>query len=314
MRISLPVTLIFSLFTSTVVADDLVISTGSRGGSYFATGENLATVLKEYDYNASVVKSRGSIENIERVANGEATIGFTQLDALAWWMGRHPTPADNKKVKVLGNLFPECVYIAVNKDGPIGDEDDLQSKKGKIAVQKRGSGSAVTWEYMMGLEPGYSESQTLFQGGMQVLAQLANSPDGDINAFMWVSNPVNLDQRYLQTVLNNDQLELIDVDDKDLNDKFEPLDRAIYRFEKPVIAEGFILDSEIETICMDSVVIASVESDDDMLDDVADVLINHRNRLFSSDDKSSSLVTDPAMCEAARWTGPVTSMKLAVLN
>ncbi len=269
-----------SLFAAQTLAENVVITTGGRGGSYFQTGERLAAVLEEYDYETEVQRSRGSVENIERIANNEAAIGFTQLDALAWWMNRNPAPADNKRIKVLGNLFPECVYIAVNKKGPIGDEDDLQSDKGKIAVQKRGSGSAVTWEYMRELEPGYAKSQILFKGGMQLLVQLADNPDGDINAFMWVSNPQNLDQRFLKTVLNNENLELIDVDDKDLNDKFKPLDRAIYRFEEPEVAKGFILDEEVETICMDAVVVASVSADDEMLDDVADILINHRNRLF----------------------------------
>jgi len=270
------------LASAQALAEGVVISTGSRGGSYFKTGQNLATMLQEYDYSANVEKSRGSIENIERVASGEATIGFTQLDALAWWMNRNPSPASSKRFKVIGSLFPECVYIAVNKRGPIGDEDDLQSKRGKIAVQKRGSGSAVTWEYMRELEPGYAKSQTLFQGGMQVLAQLADNPDGDVNAFMWVSDPINLEQRYLQTVLKNDNLELIDVDDKDLNDTFKPLDRAIYHFDAPKVGKGFVFDQNIKTICMDAVVIANAEADDDMLDDIADILINHRNRLLAT--------------------------------
>jgi TRAP-type uncharacterized transport system substrate-binding protein len=263
------------------LAEPVSITTGSRGGSYFGTGEKLAEILKEYDYETSVTKSQGSLENIKRVANGEATLGFTQLDALAWWMNRNPTPADQTKIKVMGNLFTECVYIAVNKNGPIDDEDDLQSDEGKIAVQKRGSGSAVTWEYMRELEPGYAESTVFFQGGMQTLASLANNPNGEINAFMWVSNPENLQQRYLHTVLNSDELTLIDVDDKDLNDSYEPLDRSIYRFEEPKIAKGFILDKEIETICMDAVVIANSNASEDTLDDVADILINHRKRLFT---------------------------------
>ncbi|MCB1754413.1 MAG: hypothetical protein KDJ38_02755 [Gammaproteobacteria bacterium] len=280
---SLTAALLLLCVSTPLLATNVVITTGSRGGSYFATGEKLATILSEYDYTATVEKSRGSIENIERVANGEAAIGFTQLDALAWWMNKNPTPPDGKPFTVLGNLFPECVYIAVNKKGPIDDEDDLQSDKGRIAVQKRGSGSAVTWEYMRMLEPGYAESQTIFQGGMQVLAQLADNPDGEFNAFMWVSDPQNLDQRYLQTVLNNENLKLIDVDDKDLNDKFEPLGRPIYRFEEPDVAKGLIMDQEINTICMDAVVIAGKSADDDMLDDVADILINHRNRLFGKE-------------------------------
>lgn len=272
------IALAVTLASSQVIANEVVISTGSRGGAYHATGEQMAKILTEYDYEAKVEKSKGSVENIDRVANGEAALGFTQLDAVAWWMTRNPTKA--KSFKVLGNLFPECVYIAVNKDGPIGDEGDLQSDKGKIAVQKKGSGAAVTWEYMRELNAGYAKSQTFYKGGMQVLSQLASQPDGDINAFLWVSNPEKLDQRYLNTVLNNDQLELINVNDWDLNDKHEELGRSIYRFEKPEVKKGFLNDQEIKTICMDSVVIASNNADDDMVDDVADILINNRTRLF----------------------------------
>ena len=272
------IALALTLASSHVTAEEVAISTGSRGGSYYATGEQLATILNEYDYKTKVSKSKGSVENISRVANFKMALGFAQLDAVAWWMKRHPTQAKN--FSVLGNLFPECVYIAVNKDGPIDDEGDLQSNEGKIAVQKKGSGSAVTWEYMRELNPGYAKSQTFYKGGMQVLSQLASQPDGEINAFLWVSNPEKLDQRYLKTVLNNDQLELINVNDWDLNDKHEGLGRSIYRFEKPEVQKGFFNDKEIETICMDSVVIAGKAADDDMVDDVVDILVNNRTRLF----------------------------------
>lgn len=261
-----------------VFAQDVVISTGGRGGSYFATGERLAGVLEEYDYTAGAVKSRGSIENIERVATGEATLGFTQLDALAWWLIRNPEQADN--VKVLGNLYPECVYVAVNVDGAIDDEDDLQSSKAKVAVQKRGSGSSVSWAYMQDLEPDFAKGSTYFQGGLQLLNEMASNPDSEVNAFVWVSDPLNLDQRYLKTVLDNDQLELVDIKDWDLNDKHPELGRPIYRFEEPDVAKGLIFDKELNTICMDAVVVGSASADGDMIDDVVDVLTLNRNRLF----------------------------------
>lgn len=272
--------LVLSALTLPVFADDVVISTGSRGGSYFSTGEKLAEILAEYDYPASAVKSKGSIENIERVASGEATLGFTQLDALAWWMNRNPENAD--ALKVLGNLYSECVYVAVNSNGPIDDEGDLQSSAAKVAVQTRGSGSAVSWSYMQDLEPDFAKGTTYFQGGLQLLNQIANNPDGEINAFLWVSDPLNLDQRYLKTVLENDDLKLVDIKDWDLNDKHPELGRAIYRFEEPDVAKGLVFDKELNTICMDAVVIANSTADDTMLDDVVDVLTINRGRLFDN--------------------------------
>lgn len=274
------IALIVSSVSLPVLAEDVVISTGGRGGSYFSTGERLAGILAEYDYPAKSVKSNGSIENVERVASGEATLGFTQLDALAWWMNRNPESAGN--LKVLGNLYTECVYVAVNTDGPISNEGDLQSDNAKVAVQKRGSGSAVSWSYMQDLEPDFAKGNTYFQGGLQLLNELANTPDGEINAFLWVSDPLNLDQRYLKTVLENDNLKLVDITDWDLNDKHPELGRPIYRFEEPDVAKGLVFDKELNTVCMDAVVVANAEADDDMLDDVVDVLTVNRGRLFDN--------------------------------
>ncbi len=277
MKILILVLVIASLATP-VIAQDVVISTGGRGGSYFATGEKLAEVLIEYDYSATAIKSNGSVENIERVATGEATLGFTQLDALAWWINRNPDKAAN--VNVLGNLFPECVYVAVNSNGEIDDEGDLQSNKLNIAVQKRGSGSAVSWSYMQELEPAFANGATFFQGGLQLLNEIANNPNGEINAFLWVSDPQNLEQRYLKTVLGNDDLKLVDVNDWDLNDKHPELGMSIYRFEEPDVAKGLIFDKELNTICMDAVVVGNASADDVMIDDVVDVLTLNRGRLF----------------------------------
>lgn len=275
---TLVTTLLFASVTLPAFAADVVISTGGRGGSYFATGERLAEVLVEYDYEAEAVKSAGSVENIDRVASGEATLGFTQLDALAWWMNRNPEQAGN--LKVLGNLYPECVYIAVNKNSVVTDEGDLQNKNTKIAVQKRGSGSAVSWAYMQELEKDFSNGATHFKGGLQLLNELANNPKGEINAFLWVSDPTNLDQRYLKTVLENDNLDLVDIKDWDLNDEHPELKRSIYRFEEPDVAKGLLFDTELSTICMDAVVVGNADADDDMIDDVVDVLTLNRARLF----------------------------------
>lgn len=260
------------------LAQEVVITTGGRGGSYFATGEKLAEVLIEYEYEASAVKSNGSVENIERVVSGEAALGFTQIDALAWWLTRNPET--ESKIKVLGNLFSECVYVAVNNRGPVDDEKDLKSSKANVAVQKRGSGSAVSWEYIRELEPDFAKSATYYQGGLQLLNEIANNSDSEINAFLWVSNPDNLDQRYLKTVMENERLELLDIEDWDLNDKHPTLGRPIYRFEKPEIAKGLIFDKEIETICMDAIAIGSATADSDVIDDVVDILTLNRARLF----------------------------------
>ena len=48
-------------------------------------------------------------------------------------MNRNPEKAG--EIKVLGNLYSECVYVAVNSKGSVNDEGDLQSSD----AQSRGA-------------------------------------------------------------------------------------------------------------------------------------------------------------------------------
>ena len=74
--------LALAFYGSAAVASDITITTGGKGGSYNTTGEKLAEMLRGFDHTVTVERSAGSVENINRVASGEATLGFTQLDAL----------------------------------------------------------------------------------------------------------------------------------------------------------------------------------------------------------------------------------------
>ena len=182
-------------------------------------------------------------------------------------------------VEVLGPLYQECVYIAANKNGKVQDEDDLQKAGVTIAVGKQGSGSAVTWDYMRKLEPGYKKSAVSFTGGNRALGKLALGGDTGVDAVMWVTKP-NLSHKYISTVINNDNLMFISVNDKDLNDVYKPLGKPIYDFKKIDYAEGFFNDKEFTTICMDAVLAARADADEDLLDSVADMVLNYKSSLL----------------------------------
>ena len=63
-------------------AADVVITTGQQGLTYNAVyGVNLASAMSEYGYSSTVIPSKGSLDNLDKVASGTAQIGFTQADA-----------------------------------------------------------------------------------------------------------------------------------------------------------------------------------------------------------------------------------------
>jgi TRAP transporter TAXI family solute receptor len=262
------------LSTSSLYAYD--ITTGSSSGSYIKIGQNLAKLVE----GGKVLESKGSIENLERLAAGQADIGIVQLDAYAWFSGKSPEKA--AKIEVIGTLYKECIHIAVNKDGKVQNEDDLQKEGATIAIGKQGSGSAVTWDYMMKLEPGYKKSTVVSKGGSRAFAKLLLSDKkgtSGIDAIMWVTRP-NLNDKYLKMVMDNPKLTMIEVDDKDLNDTYKPLGRPIYEFQELPTKDGLFSKGKLEVPCVDAAIVARSDADDALLDKVSDVMVSYKSSLL----------------------------------
>ena len=103
------------LFLSVSHAEDVVITTGGKGLTYNGVyGPNLASALQEYGNSVTVNTSKGSLDNLDKVASGQAQIGFTQADAYMFWRTNHPNEAQN--IDIIGELGQECVFVAVRDD------------------------------------------------------------------------------------------------------------------------------------------------------------------------------------------------------
>lgn len=258
-------------FAGSAMAEGPVITTGSKTGSYIKVGNNLKNMLG----TGEVVTSKGSVENLERLLKGDAQIGLVQMDAFAWYTLKHPEVST--EVEVIGGLYEECAYLAVRKDGKVNDEDDLQSVEGAtIAVGSKGSGTAVTWDYMLKLEPKYKNSRVEFTGGTRAISKLIAN---QVDAVMWVTKP-NLDGKMAKTVLKNKDLDLVGFNDKDLNDKLPATGKPVYQFRKIDTEKGFFNDKEITTACVEAVVVARKDTDEDILESVADALLNYKQTLL----------------------------------
>lgn len=252
-------------------AEGIVISTGSKTGNYFKVGNRLQGIT-----GGQVLTSKGSVENMDNIMTGKANIALVQMDAYAQYMFEHPEAKG--RFEIIGPLYEECVYLAANTKGKVQSEDDLQSSGVTIAVGDQGSGTAVTWDYMRQLEPGYKDAAVSFSGGVRALGKLASKPDGEINAVMWVSAP-DLDGKLAQTVLNNPNLKFLAIDDKDLNDDYATTGQPIYKFKKIKTSHGVFGGDSVETICVDAVLIADSDIDEDVLEQISDIVMNYHATL-----------------------------------
>ncbi|BBE78723.1 TAXI family TRAP transporter solute-binding subunit [Phytobacter diazotrophicus] len=266
--------LLFSSFGAT--AADITITTGQQGLTYNAVyGVNLASALSEYGYKSTVVPSKGSLDNLDKVASGEAQIGFTQADAFQFWRSRHGNEA--QKVDIIGELGDECVFVAVKDGGKVGSESDL--KEGiKIAVGEPASGSYASWQYLQSLEKDYAKVETYAKGGVRSLAKVTT---GEYDAFLWVSAP-DRTNKFLESVNQKGSgLTMISMNGWSVDDKL-PNGKAVYELKKAVTESGWLSDSKVKVPCTKTLVVANTDAGDDMLETASTVLLKNLSRVLGS--------------------------------
>jgi TRAP transporter TAXI family solute receptor len=262
--------IVLLVVTNTALA--VTITTGSKKGNYFKVGYNLSHAIGGKN---TVIPSKGSIENLDRLIKGTAQVGIVQMDAYAYYIEKHPEAIND--IEIIGNLYKECAYLAVRCKGKVKNEDNLQTVKNiKIAVGKKGSGTAVSWNYMLQLEPKYKNAQVMFTGGVRSLGKLASK---QLDAVMWVTAP-KINGKMASTVMKNKELCLVGFNDMDLNDKLESTGKPVYNFNTIDISKGLFNDKEIKTICVDAVIVARSDVDEDILETISDIVLNYKSTLI----------------------------------
>jgi TRAP-type uncharacterized transport system substrate-binding protein len=234
---------------SPVLADDLLITTGREGGSYYGVqGPKLVKFLEGVGLKSNFISSTGSLQNLERVAKNEAQVGIAQADAIKFFQRLNPAIAN--KIEIGGALGEECVFV-VAKDKNILTDDGLQVKTASIAAGAQGDGSRATWDYMGILEERFKNPSVVNVGGAMGLSQV-NA--GTVSAFLFVTNPdpkVLFNHELFNLANNNKNLHFVSVTDWDLNDKL-PNGEAVYNFKTVVTKKGTLFNENVETICMNA--------------------------------------------------------------
>lgn len=117
--------------------------TGSKTGTYYQFGNDIAVTAKGAGLNIAVKESAGSIDNIKRLDSTEnAALGIVQSDVLGY-LSRSDNPDMRPLAGRLRLIFPfynEEVHLFARKD--IQRFADLQGKR--LVVGEQGSGSWLT--------------------------------------------------------------------------------------------------------------------------------------------------------------------------
>ncbi|MFD6973838.1 TAXI family TRAP transporter solute-binding subunit [Streptomyces sp. NPDC059979] len=161
---------------------DLTFSTGARTGVYHRYGQLLEQALGQDmpEMNVRLEPSEGSLENLKRVASGEADFTVATADAVAKYQldGKHR--AD--QLRGVARLYDDYVQLVVPAGSPVQSARDLRGKR--VAIGQPGSGVRLIAERLLmaaGLDPVLDVTPVSI--GIDTMP--AELEAGRIDAFFW---------------------------------------------------------------------------------------------------------------------------------
>ena len=256
--------------------DGLVrIASGRKGGTYRSVySRNLEPLMR--GYKLVYLKSEGSGQNLDLLAEGKADVAFAQADIFA--AKRNASPIRFENIMVIGRIAPECVFLAYKKDGPVASLADLAIRadagEAKVAVGAATSGMAGTWSFMSTLMGGLDEVQVDHTTGTLALNQLAV---GAFDAAGWVTDPDNHDHKMLRALLANDRLALMPLTDAALYAKLAD-GTTIYEPSEVEFGNG-MMKTKLQTVCTSAMMFARKDAGERLIDKLSDVVSLHLDEI-----------------------------------
>lgn len=247
-------------------AEPIVFASGAQSKTFFQIANNIKSISPT---PLDIRTTKGSVENLVRLANNEAGIGLAFADAYYQFKKQNKSATH---LQIIGTAGEGCLYVAANNK--IKSEDDLQKSGINVAIGKKGAGSNSTWEVVGMLDKDYLKPAISYEGDAVAVQKLGQ---GDVDAVLQMQSPsinnqiVTLVNNYNKT--NNGKLQFIDFNDHSLNDKLEN-GKPIYEYKKIEVAEGIITKTKVETVCTPTLVVVNTELvSDETIDALTEMLI-----------------------------------------
>ncbi len=126
---------------------DLTFATGGTAGVYYPLGNEYSRIFQNEVEGLTVnaVETDGSVDNLGRIAKGEAQLAFTQNntahDAVSGSGEFEELGQPLENIGWIGQLYPEAAQVITLEDSGFESIEDLKGKK--IAVGAPGSGTAA---------------------------------------------------------------------------------------------------------------------------------------------------------------------------
>jgi TRAP transporter TAXI family solute receptor len=262
------------------------IGSGASSDSFFMVGGILANAISNPPGSrdcedggscgvpgliAVAQSTRGSVENIEAVADGRLESAISQADVVYWayhGTGLYRDHGAYQQLRVIANLFPAFAHILVRRDSDIHEIGDLRGRK--VSLGEPGSGSLVDARYILaayGLEE--ADTEPLYEKPGRSADLLR---DGAIDAMIVVGG---LPVAAIDDLSRSVGIRLLPIS----GTPGEEL-KSFYPFFADAVlpAEAYAGIAETPTVSVSTQWIVSAEADEDLIYEITRALWHERTR------------------------------------
>ncbi len=277
--------------SSPPVREDFAIGGGGVTGVYYGFGEQLAEVLStSLDSTVTVVETAGSVDNLLRVHDGRALLGFAQSDAAAdavTGTGSFTEPLD---IQALARLYDEYVHVIVRSDSNIVELDDLADHAVSLGAPNSGVNIVATRL----LDAAGVDSSTVDDRELGLSDSIDALSDGEIECFFWVGGlpTPGLAELFVETPTRLLSIEAGTVD------RVNAIYGGVYRLaEFPIGAYG--RPEATVTMTVPNYLIVAERAPDALVREILEVLFESRSMIAAEVpaaallDRRQAIFTDP---------------------
>ena len=243
----------------------ITIATGSTRGQYYAFGKALSEVVAEHypGIQIEVVATRGAVQNLHMLEEGEVQLALAQND----------TPA-SPSARAVASLFPEMLHVIAAPNSGIEVFGDLRGRR--VALMQEGSGSyALFWKLARhyGLTPDNLDHVALppIEANQALI-------DGEVDA---LSRVMALGNRGMAELMQESQAGLVAIEQVDalrLTQPFlsqETVPQGAYGGSPPIPA------NDTPAVAVQAVLMADQNLDAQVVANITQVLNEYRRELIA---------------------------------
>ena len=250
---------------------DLLMGTGSQGGTYFPLGAEMANVWNNnIDHiNVTSTESGASVENLAKIGSGEFDLGMT-VNLPAYDAMNGEGEFEGKKIDnfaFLSHIYPEVLQIVTRESTGINSIEDLKGKR--VAIGPPGSETQTAAKIVLeafGIKDGDYEAYQEGFGDAKSKLQ-----DGTIDASFGILGLPDAGIDELQAAVKD--VEFLPITDEAMNDIEENSGYASF-----TIPSGSYewLEEDVTAVSAYAVLVANTDTvDDDLAYELTKVLIEH---------------------------------------